>query len=137
MTKGRLIGIILSGFIASACSQDKRFAPDDALDDAFDDALDESVTSEKPMYHKHSVEEILNASEDEELVRISGEIVKKIKGKIYLFRGETGEITVVIDDSVLPGKRVRLNSPTVIKGEVDNPPDRLPRVEVDDIHFVF
>lgn len=133
MTKGRLLGIILSGFIASACSQEKRFA----LDDAFDDALDESVTSEKPMYHKHSVEEILNASEDEELVRISGEIVKKIKGKIYLFRGDTGEITVVIDDSVLPGKRVRLNSPTVIKGEVDNPPDRLPRVEVDDIHYVF
>ncbi|WP_083232429.1 NirD/YgiW/YdeI family stress tolerance protein [Endozoicomonas atrinae] len=125
MTKGRLLGIILSGFIASACSQEKRLA------------LDESVMLEKPMYHKHSVEEILNASDDEELVRLSGEIVKKIKGKIYLFRGETGEINVVIDDSALPDKRVKLNSPTVIKGEVDNPPDRTPRIEVDDIHYVF
>ncbi|WP_422468611.1 YgiW/YdeI family stress tolerance OB fold protein [Endozoicomonas sp. ALC013] len=125
MTKGKLAGVILSGFIASACSQETRFN------------LDQSDTSENPMYHKQSVEEILNTSDDEELVRISGEIVKKIKGKIYLFRGETGEINVLIDDSVLPGQEVKLNSPTIIKGEVDNPPDRAPRVEVDDIHYVF
>ncbi|WP_257266209.1 NirD/YgiW/YdeI family stress tolerance protein [Endozoicomonas sp. ONNA2] len=124
MTKGQLSGIILSGFIASACSQETPFD-------------DESTTSEKLLYHKHSVEEILNASDDEELVRLSGEIIKKIKGKIYLFRGETGEINVVIDDTALPDKKVKLNSPTIIKGEVDNPPDRAPRVEVDDIHYVF
>ncbi|WP_257297285.1 NirD/YgiW/YdeI family stress tolerance protein [Endozoicomonas sp. YOMI1] len=125
MTKGQLSGIILSGFIASACSQETRFD------------LDESTMPEKPMYQKHSVEEILNTSDDEELVRLSGEIIKKIKGKIYLFRGETGEIKVLIDDSALPDKEVKLNSPIIIKGEVDNPPDRAPRVEVDDIHYVF
>ncbi len=125
MKKGCLLGVILSGLIASACSQEKRLA------------LDESVMFEKPMYHKHSVEEILNESDDDELVKISGEIVKKIKGKIYLFRGETGEINVVIDDSALPDRGVKLKSPAVIKGEVDNPPDRAPRVEVDEIHYVF
>lgn len=125
MTKGQFSGIILSGFIASACSQETRFTHDD------------SVMLEQAMYQKHSVEEILNASDDEELVRISGEIIKKIKGKIYLFRGETGEINVLIDDSALPDQEVKLNSPTIIKGEVDNPPDRAPRVEVDDIHYVF
>ncbi|USE35771.1 NirD/YgiW/YdeI family stress tolerance protein [Endozoicomonas sp. SCSIO W0465] len=125
MTKGQLSGIIISGLIVSACTQEQHFA------------LDESVMLEKPTYHRHSVEEILNASDDEELVRLSGEIVKKIKGKIYLFRGETGDINVVIDDSALPDERLKLNAPIVIKGEVDNPPDRTPRIEVDDIYYVF
>lgn len=125
MTKGRLLGIILLGLVSSACSQEKRLT------------LDESAMLEKPMYHKYSVEEILSASDDEELVKISGEIVKKIKGKIYLFRGDTGEINVVIDDSTLPDKRVKLNSPTVIKGEVNNPPDKAPKIRVDDINYVF
>lgn len=117
--------MILSGFITAACSQENL------------STTDESLSFEKPMYQKHSVKEILSASEDEELVKISGEIIRKIKGKIYLFRGETGEINVVIENSVLPDKGITLKSPVIINGEVDDPVDRLPRVEVNDIHYIF
>ncbi len=125
MRKGYLLAVILSGFVAVANAHEKN------------SVLDQRSQLDKPLYQKRSVEEILNKSDDEELVKISGEIVKKIKGKIYLFRGETGEIKVVIEESAKPDHRVKLNSPVVIKGEVDNPPERAPRVEVDDIHYVF
>lgn len=123
MRKGCLLGLILSGLVTSACSEEKLSLP--------------AGTTAKPVYQKHSVEEILNTSDDEELVKVSGEIVKKIKDRIYLFRGETGEIHVVIEESALPETGVRLKSPVVIKGEVDNPPDKAPRIDVENIHYVF
>ncbi|MFK0571793.1 NirD/YgiW/YdeI family stress tolerance protein [Endozoicomonas sp.] len=125
MKKGRLLILILSGFIASACSQEQS------------SSNRESLMFEQPRYHKYSVEEILSTSEDEELVKISGELIRKIKGKIYLFRGETGEIKVVIEDAMLSDNGLTLKSPVIIKGEVDNPADKPPRVDVDDIHYVF
>lgn len=123
MRKGCLLGLILSGLVTSACSEEKLSLP--------------AGTTAKPVYQKHSVEEILNTSDDEELVKVSGEIVKKIKDRIYLFRGETGEIHVVIEESALSETEVRLKSPVVIKGEVDNPPDKAPRIDVENIHYVF
>ncbi len=123
MRKGCLLGLILSGLVTSACSEEKLSLP--------------AGTTAKPLYQKHSVEEILNTSDDEELVKVSGEIVKKIKDRIYLFRGETGEIHVVIEESALSETGVRLKSPVVIKGEVDNPPDKAPRIDVENIHYVF
>jgi len=123
MKKGCLLGIVLSGLVTSACSEEN---------------LPSLVAApEKAAYQKHSVEEILNSSDDEELVKVSGEIVKKIKDRIYLFRGETGEIHVVIDESALPNTGVQLESPAVIKGEVDNPPDKAPKIDVKNIHYVF
>ena len=123
MRKGCLLGLILSGLVTSACSEEKLSLP--------------AGTTAKSVYQKHSVEEILNTSDDEELVKVSGEIVKKIKDRIYLFRGETGEIHVVIEESALSETGVRLKSPVVIKGEVDNPPDKAPRIDVENIHYVF
>ena len=123
MRKGCLLGLILSGLVTSACSEEKL-------------SLSAGTTA-KLLYQKHSVEEILNTSDDEELVKVSGEIVKKIKDRIYLFRGETGEIHVVIEESALSETGVRLKSPVVIKGEVDNPPDKAPRIDVENIHYVF
>ena len=123
MRKGCLLGLILSGLVTSACSEEKLTLP--------------AGTTATPVYQKHSVEEILNTSDDEELVKVSGEIVKKIKDKIYLFRGETGEIHVVIEEPALTETGVRLKSPVVIKGEVDNPPDKAPRIDVENIHYVF
>ncbi len=123
MRKGCLLGLILSCLVTSACSEEKLSLP--------------AGTTAKPLYQKHSVEEILNTSDDEELVKVSGEIVKKIKDRIYLFRGETGEIHVVIEESALSETGVRLKSPVVIKGEVDNPPDKAPRIDVENIHYVF
>ena len=123
MRKGCLLGLILSGLVTSACSEEKLSLP--------------AGTTAKPVYQRHTVEEILNTSDDEELVKVSGEIVKKIKDRIYLFRGETAEIHVVIEESALSETGVRLKSPVVIKGEVDNPPDKAPRIDVENIHYVF
>ena len=123
MRKGCLLGLILSGLVTSACSEEKLTLPAGA--------------TATPVYQKHSVEEILNTSDDEELVKVSGEIVKKIKDKIYLFRGETGEIHVVIEESALTETGVKLKSPVVIKGEVNNPPDKAPKIDVENIHYVF
>ena len=121
MKKGCLLGLALSGLVTSACSAEKPPQESQA----------------KPVYQKHSVEEILSTSDDEELVKVSGEIVKKIKDKIYLFRGETGEIHVVIEESALSETGVKLKSPVVIKGEVNNTPDKAPKIDVDNIHYVF
>ena len=123
MKKGCLLGLVMSGLVTSACSEEK---PPLA-----------SETQAKLVYQKHSVEEILSTSDDEELVKVSGEIVKKIKDRIYLFRGETGEIHVVIEESALSETGVKLKSPVVIKGEVNNPPDKTPKIDVDNIHYVF
>lgn len=123
MRKGCLLALILSGLVTSACSEEKLTLP--------------AGTTATPVYQKHSVEEILNTSDDEELVKVSGEIVKKIKDKIYLFRGETGEIHVLIEESALTETGVKLKSPVVIKGEVNNPPDKAPKIDVENIHYVF
>lgn len=123
MKKGCLPGLILSGLVTSACSGEELPAP--------------AKSQTEPVYQKHSVEEILSTSDDEELVKVSGEIVKKIKDKIYLFRGETGDIHVIIEESALPDTRVKLKSPAVIKGEVNNPPDKAPKIDVENIHYVF
>lgn len=124
MRKGRLLGIILTGCMASACSQEQHRS------------FDEKGALEL-RYPKQSVEEILSAANDEERVKIAGEIIKKVKGQTYLFRGETGDIHVVIGDSALPDRGIELKSPAILKGEVDNPPYRAPRIEVDNIHYVF
>ena len=124
MKKGCLLGIVLSGLVTSACSEEQEPLP--------------IATTQKAAYQKHSVEEILNSSNDEELVKVSGEIVKKIKDQIYLFRGETGEIHVVIEESALPDDtEVKLDSPVVIKGEINNPPDKAPKIDVENIHYIF
>ncbi len=125
MKIGRSIPILLAGLITSACCQERRIN------------LNEQFLQTKPLYHKQTVEDILSHSEDEELVRVSGEIVRKIKGKVYLFRGETGDIKVVIEDAFLSDQPVRLGSPVILKGEIDNPPKTPPRIEVEDIHYIF
>ena len=130
MKKGYLLPILLTGVMTGACSQESD-EPNKV------EVLNASYFSSQPVYQKYSVEEILNSSEDEELVKISGEIIQQIKDRIYLFRGETGDIKIVIDDSVLPDQGVMLKSPVQIRGEVDNPVDRAPRVEVDTIQYVF
>ncbi|WP_299730191.1 NirD/YgiW/YdeI family stress tolerance protein [uncultured Endozoicomonas sp.] len=128
MKKGYLLPILLTGVMTGACSQESADNPEiERL----------SYFSSLPAYQKYSVEEILSHSEDEELVKISGEIIQQIKDRIYLFRGETGDIKIVIEDSVMPEQGVMLKSPVQIRGEVDNPVDRAPRVEVDAIQYVF
>ena len=126
MRNGRFLLILLAGIINVACSQEGTYVHENAFS-----------AQNQAAYQKYTVEEILRSSEDEELVKISGEIVQQVKGKVYLFRGQTGDIKIVIDDSAIPDKGVLFESPVQIKGEIDNPVDRAPRIEVDTIQYVF
>ena len=125
MKIGCLIPILLVGFITSAYPQERWIISN------------EEFTQIKPLYHKQTIESILSHSENEELVRVSGEIIRKIKGQVYLFRGETGEIKVIIEDAFLTDQPVKLGSPVILKGEVYNPPEKPPRIEVEAIHYIF
>ena len=44
---------------------------------------------------------------------------------------------MVIEESALSETGVKLKSPVVIKGEVNNPPDKAPEIDVENIHYVF
>lgn len=89
-------------------------------------------------YEKVSIEDILNQSEDPELIRLSGEIIKKLQGRTYLFRDETGEVRVRIDDESVPEKGVKFNVPMTISGEVEPASDKKPvRVDAERIRYCF
>ena len=100
-----------------------------------DDPRPDSADSQ---YEKISIEEILNKSEDPEMVKLSGEIIKKIKCSTYLFKDETGEIRVQIDDDSIPRKGLLFNSPMTIKGLVEPALNDKPvRVDADKLRYFF
>lgn len=88
-------------------------------------------------YEKHSIEDILSNSTDQELVRISGEIIKKVKCSTYLLRGETGDIQIRIGIDAVPDRGIPFKEAMVIKGTVSNSEEDKPTVEADHIRFVF
>ena len=88
-------------------------------------------------YQKESIEEIISSGTDDELVKISGEIIKKLKGSTYLFRGKTGEIHIHIEESSLPEKGLQLNAPTTIKGEVIREKNKPASIDADRIRYMF
>ena len=92
----------------------------------------------KSPYEKITIEEILDKSEDLELVRLSGEIIKKLKCSTYLFRDETGEIRIQIDNQDIPDKGLLFNTPAIIHGDVEPATIYRPvRVEADKIRYFF
>ena len=118
-------GLCLYGLIALVLLPN--YAPADA----------EEPPAEPPKYQKHTIEEILDNSDDEELVKISGELVKKIKCSTYLFRGETGDIQIHIDTDAIPERGLPFKEPMMVKGTVNIEEDKPVQVEVDNIRFVF
>ena len=88
-------------------------------------------------YEKHNIEEILAKPEDEELVKLSGEIIKKLKCSTYLFRDRSGEIRVEIRNEDIPDKGILFKSPMVIKGEVSVGPDKHLRVRAERLRYNF
>ena len=94
-------------------------------------------TDAKPDYEVHSIEEVLANPTDQELVKISGEIIKKIKCSTYLFRGKSGDIHIKIDTHAVPELGIPFKEATVIKGTVNHDGEKKPTVEADHIHYVF
>ena len=88
-------------------------------------------------YEKHSIEDILSNSTDQELVKISGEIIRKIKCSTYLFRGETGDIQIRIGMDAVPDRGIPFKEAMVIKGTVSNSEEDKPTVKADHIRFAF
>ena len=88
-------------------------------------------------YEDHSIEEVLANPTDQELVKISGEIIRKIKCSTYLFRGESGDIHIKIDTHAVPERGIPFRETTVIKGMVKHNEDKKPTIEADHIHYVF
>ncbi|MET4692180.1 NirD/YgiW/YdeI family stress tolerance protein [Endozoicomonas lisbonensis] len=88
-------------------------------------------------YEDHSIEEVLANPTDQELVKISGEIIRKIKCSTYLFRGESGDIHIKIDTHAVPEQGIPFREATVIKGTVKHSEDKKPTIEADHIHYVF
>ena len=88
-------------------------------------------------YEKKNIDEIMSDSDDEELVKLSGEIIKKLKCSTYLFRDESGEIRIHIADEDIPKKGLLFNSPVTIRGEVEKVEDRPVRVEADKLRYMF
>lgn len=93
--------------------------------------------SEKNQYHKARIDDILDHSEDLELVKLSGEIIQKVKCNTYLFRDETGEIKVFIDDNLIPSQGLPFNLPVILNGEVEKSSLRPIQVDVDNVRYVF
>lgn len=88
-------------------------------------------------YEKKSIDDIISESEDSELVKLSGEIIKKLKCSTYLFRDESGEIRIHIDDNDIPQKGLLFNSPVTIKGEIEKNMDKPIRVEAEKVRYMF
>ncbi|WP_422136299.1 NirD/YgiW/YdeI family stress tolerance protein [Endozoicomonas sp. ALD040] len=95
------------------------------------------ASAEAHDYKKQSIEQLIDSGDDEELVRLSGQIIKKLRCSIYLFRDKTGEIQIQIKNDDIPKKGLLFRSPTIIKGEVTKDPNKPIVVEADKILYVF
>ncbi|WP_252177928.1 NirD/YgiW/YdeI family stress tolerance protein [Endozoicomonas sp. 4G] len=95
------------------------------------------VSAEAHDYKKQNIDQLTENGDDEELVRLSGQIIKKLKCSIYLFRDKTGEIQIQIKNDDIPKKGLLFRSPTIIKGEVMRDPNKPIMVEADKILYVF
>ncbi|WP_194842682.1 NirD/YgiW/YdeI family stress tolerance protein [Endozoicomonas sp. OPT23] len=88
-------------------------------------------------YQKHSIDSVITEAKDDELVKLSGEIVKKLKCSTYLFRDESGEIKVHIDNDSIPQKGLLFGTQTTIKGEVVKEAGKPLSVEADRVRYMF
>ncbi len=88
-------------------------------------------------YQKQSIDEVIADSTDDELVKLSGEIIKKLKCSTYLFRDKTGEIRVHIENDSIPKKGLLFGSPVTIKGEVIKESGKPLSVDADKIRYMF
>lgn len=96
-----------------------------------------ATPAHNPKYKIHTIEEIQQHSTDEELVKISGEIIRKIKCGTYLFRGETGDIQIYIGIDAIPERGLPYKETMVIKGIVKVEEDKPIQVKADIIRYVF
>lgn len=124
--KGYLLSLAIFGLSAQPAYSENVFP------------LPSEIQKQQPgAYEKHSIEDLLEKPHDEELVKLSGQIIKKLKCSTYLFRDETGEIRIEIKNEDIPEKGLLFKSPVIIKGEVSLDKSKPVRVEAEKIRYVF
>lgn len=80
-----------------------------------------------------TISDILKNPLDDQRVILNGFIIKKIGHEKYLFKDETGEIRIDIDDEKMPAVRIDHTSKVQIHGDVDVENHRSPQIDVDAI----
>lgn len=66
----------------------------------------------------HDVVSALNASDDAKIA-LTGYIISSVSNDEYIFRDQTGDIKVEIDDDLWRGETVTPDTKVIIRGEVD------------------
>ena len=69
------------------------------------------------------------SARDDSIVTVTGRVVSRVTDDDYMFRDQTGEIMVEIDDHVWRGQKVTPESQVRISGEVDHERSRV-KIEV-------
>ena len=72
---------------------------------------------------------------DDAKVTLEGYLVKQLREEIYIFKDDTGEIEVEIDDEVFRGENVTPKIKVRIIGEVDKDQTAV-KVEIDYLEIV-
>jgi uncharacterized protein (TIGR00156 family) len=85
---------------------------------AFSGGVSAEFVGENSASTTTTIQSIENMRDDEH-VTLEGYIVKKIRAEHYMFKTETGEIEVEIDDEDFRGLKVTPETKVRIRGEVD------------------
>lgn len=90
-----------------------------------------------PRSTAHTVAEVLADARDDRPVELTGHLLRQTGDELYLFKDDTGEITVEIDDEDFPANRpVDASVLVKLRGEIDARAMREPRVEVERLEVV-
>jgi uncharacterized protein (TIGR00156 family) len=85
---------------------------------AFSGGVSAEFVGENSASTTTTIQSIENMRDDEH-VTLEGYIVKKIRSEHYMFKNETGEIQIEIDDEDFRGLKVTPETKVRIRGEVD------------------
>jgi uncharacterized protein (TIGR00156 family) len=85
---------------------------------AFSESVSAEFVGENSSSTTTSIQSIENLRDDEHVI-LEGHIVKKIRSEHYIFKNETGEIEIEIDDEDFRGLKVAPETKIRISGEVD------------------
>jgi len=80
-----------------------------------------------------TVASILEKPVDDQNVRLTGHLLRKIGDEKYIFSDGTGEIVVEIDDDDFPPQSIDAKTQVELVGEVDTGMRRPPEIEVDTV----
>jgi len=83
-----------------------------------------------------TVAEILSKPVDEQMVRLQGHLVRKVKSETYMFSDGTAEIVVEIDDDDFPKQQVDDKTKVEVVGEVDTGLRRPPEIEAESVRVL-